>query len=174
MPILPSPSIPTPHLFFRSLSSLTRLTAEDVRNRFPHINLQFEGRGVFMNLPPHTYTFKAMDEGVEIVCTQVVLGSDTMKAPHGLAFIIGGEQHAGCEGTWPRKAWHNGRERTVAGKAQWAAWHVGGNAQWTAWHIGRQCTLGGKARRGGSTVGTHQHFTAWYSCLECNPAKQTG
>ncbi|CAI5948522.1 unnamed protein product, partial [Closterium sp. NIES-64] len=70
-------------------SSTDELTAEDVRNRFPHINLQFEGRGVFMNLPPHTYTFKAMDEGVEIVCTQVVLGSDTMKAPHGLAFIIG-------------------------------------------------------------------------------------
>ncbi|GJP61709.1 hypothetical protein CLOP_g18852 [Closterium sp. NIES-67] len=70
-------------------SSTDELTAEDVRNRFPHINLQFEGRGVFMNVPPHTYTFKAMDEGVEIVCTQVVLGSDTIKAPNSPAFIIG-------------------------------------------------------------------------------------
>ncbi|CAI5493968.1 unnamed protein product, partial [Closterium sp. Naga37s-1] len=155
-------------------SSTDELTAEDVRNRFPHINLQFEGRGVFMNLPPHTYTFKAMDEGVEIVCTQVVLGSDTMKAPHGLAFIIGGElQHAGCEdsmvggkahwaarhsgwqGTLGGKAqWlarHIERQGTVAGKAHWAARHSGwqgtlsGKTQWLARHIGRQGTVAGKA-----------------------------
>lgn len=65
------------------------ISASTIRHRFPALNLQFQGRGVFMNIPAHKYTFITIDAGIEIVCTQVVSGSDTVKAPNGLAFIFG-------------------------------------------------------------------------------------